>query len=95
MCDWGTTIKVRVKVPARLSYTKHDRWKMTEIDSCIAGLVELLQDGGINMESSCCGRGKNGCIDLCDGHRLIVVPNDCSVAEMGRSRGKSEDTGRL
>ncbi len=73
MCDWGTTIKVRVKIPAHLSFTGQDRWKAAEIDSCIADLVGVLQGGGIDMEWSCCGHGKHlGHIDLCDGRRLMI-----------------------
>ena len=80
MCDWGTTTAVRVRVPAHLSSTGMVKWKMAEIDSCIADLVRSLQDGGIDMGSSCCGHGKApGRIDLRDGRRLIILSDDGEV----------------
>jgi len=71
MCNETTT--VRVKIPADLSHTGKVLWKDTQIDSCIASLVLILQLAGIDMRASCCGHGKtHGHIMLQDGWKLII-----------------------
>lgn len=78
MCKWGITTAVRVYVPADLSATGRARWREKPIDSCIADIVEALQNGGINMRGSCCGHGDYfGVIILQDG-RMISL---CRVGE--------------
>jgi len=75
MCKWGTWKKVRVKIPADLSSTGKEKWKICKIDSCIADIVEALQSAGIDMRVSCCGHGKDlGDIHLQDG-RVLVITN--------------------
>ena len=75
MCDWGTVTRVPLEIPAYLSYTGQARWKNVAVDSCIADIVKALQDGGIGMESSCCGHGKcPGRIGLQDGRVLVILP---------------------
>lgn len=58
MCAWGTTVPVWVRVPADLSHTGRERWKLAQIDSCIADRVAALQAAGVRTRSSCCGHGK-------------------------------------
>ena len=58
MCSWGDTLPVLVKIPADLSATSEEYWKVKQIDSCIAPIVRGLQEAGIDMRSSCCGHGK-------------------------------------
>lgn len=71
MCE--TTTAVLVRIPADLSHTGEARLAMKPIDSCIADLVQALQEKGVWTRSSCCGHGKSdGCIDLEDGRRLVV-----------------------
>ncbi len=73
MCEWGTNMVVRLKIPADLSYTGKERWKDVGVDSCIAPIIKALQEGGIDMRASCCGHGKApGRIDLADG-RVIWI----------------------
>ena len=73
MCEWGNTTKVHVKVSREVSCTEEARWDYMEIDSCIAPIVEALQEAGWDMHCSCCGHGKEpGQIDLVDG-RVIVI----------------------
>jgi len=73
MCKWGTDTVVRVKMPADLSHTGEERWADKGIDSCIAPIVKALQEGGIDMRSSCCGHEKrDGEISLADGRTLVV-----------------------
>jgi hypothetical protein len=73
MCEWGTDTLVPVKIAPDLSHTGESYWKLMGIDSCIADLVRALQEGGINMRSSCCGHGKsNGEIILADGRTLEI-----------------------
>ena len=74
MCEWGTDVEVRVKIPADLSYTGEDRWAVKPVDACIAPIVEALQQAGINMRGCCCGHGEyNGSILLADGRCLIIT----------------------
>ena len=73
MCKKNDTIYVKVKIASDLSHTGKEYWKNIKIDRCISGLVSALQEGGINMRSSCCGHGKGpGEIALQDGRLLIV-----------------------
>jgi hypothetical protein len=73
MCEWGNDTVVKVWVDPSLSHTGKGYWKDAGIDSCIAPIVQALQDAGINMLSSCCGHGKeDGRIDLADGRVLII-----------------------
>jgi len=74
-CD-HKPVGVRVKVPADLSHTGKEFWKVAAIDHCIAPIVEALQNAGIDMRGSCCGHGKsNGTILLQDG-RVLVIKKD-------------------
>ena len=76
MCEWGQTEKVRVKIPAKNSYTGKERWDHKPIDKCIAPLVKALNEGGIITAGSCCGHGRYlGGIELEDGRVLVIIPN--------------------
>lgn len=76
MCKWGTWKKLKLKIPADLSSTGKEKWKMCKIDSCIADIVEALQNAGIDMRGCCCGHGKDlGDIHLQDG-RVLVITDD-------------------
>ena len=67
------TIPVRVKIPVDLSFTGAERWEWKNIDACIALIVKSLQEGGIDMRSSCCGHGNGkGEIVLNDGRTLVI-----------------------
>jgi hypothetical protein len=73
MCKWGTDILLLVPIPAELSYSGEFRWDYKGIDSCIAPIVQALNDAGIYTAQSCCGHGKgNGEILLHDG-RIITI----------------------
>lgn len=74
MCEWGDTVRVRVTVPAQLSYTGQDRRAVKAIDRCIAPIVRALNTAGIRTDASCCGHGKgNGSIILSDGRELVIM----------------------
>ena len=73
MCKWGTDVILSVPIHSRCSHTKKFRWADKGIDKCIAPIVRALQEGGIDMRSSCCGHGKtDGEIELQDGRKLII-----------------------
>jgi hypothetical protein len=73
MCKWGTDVILRVPIPAELSYTGKFRWAYKGIDSCIAPLVQALNDVGIYTASSCCGHGKvDGIVQLHDGRTIVI-----------------------
>lgn len=73
MCEWGNTVPVRVWIPPDLDCAGRGKWKDAQIDSCIAPIVQALQESGINMRGSCCGHGRGpGEIELADGRMLVI-----------------------
>ena len=69
MCKWGIDEEITLCEPTPIQ--KRIRVK---VDSCIAPLVQMLNDYGIKTISSCCGHSKDrGRIDLADGN-LIWIP---------------------
>jgi hypothetical protein len=90
MCQDRSGVRVRVRIPASLSCTGRAKWKRVGIDRCIAPIVKALQEGGINMEGSCCGHDKTvGNIALADGRVLFIVSPDAGqryLAESGPER---------
>ena len=87
MCEHGTTVPVRVKIPADLAAESHEKWKAAAIDACIAPLVAALQAAGINMRGSCCGHGKGpGHIDLQDGRGLLILSSNKNKKFLGGAR---------
>lgn len=75
MCAWGSTVRVRVLVPAYLSSDGRKQWKAKSaaVDECIAPIVKALNVGGIATLDSCCGHGqRDGEILLEDGRTLVV-----------------------
>ena len=73
MCKWGSDIVLWVPIPAELSYTGEFRWDYKGVDSCIAPIVQALNDAGIYTASCCCGHGKaDGSILLHDGREIII-----------------------
>ena len=84
MCKWGTHSKVELCEIDLKGLNKEQNRKrakmlgLTEngelIDLCIAPLVQALQKGGIDMNTSCCGHGGNlGDIHLQDGRILLIA----------------------
>lgn len=85
MCKWGTHEKVKLMEINLQGYTLERHKKRAKklgleddeefIDSCIASLVQVLNDGGIKTTSSCCGHGKTfGEIWLQE--RVLLIIND-------------------
>jgi len=76
MCKWGTSIILRVPIPANCSYTGKFRWDNKPIDFCIAPIVDALNKSGIFTGGSCCGHGKeDGSISLHNGTLIIIKQN--------------------
>lgn len=72
-CRCEITIPINVKIPTDLSSTKRGKWRVCNIDKCVAPLVEALQNANIDMRGSCCGHGEmNGDIHLQDGRVLVI-----------------------
>lgn len=64
MCEFGNTVKLKII------------GKVVDVDSCIAPLVQMFNDNGIETIASCCGHGKIcGNIALTDG-RFIDIHQD-------------------
>lgn len=71
MCEWNTTTQVRLCFTREISGLR-----VVPVDSCIAPLVQALNDAGIATVASCCGHGKGlGNIALKDGRELFVLPD--------------------
>lgn len=74
MCAHDDCVHVNVLIPAELACSGAAYRRDMLIDRCIAPLVDALQKGGIDMNSSCCGHGKHeGHISLQDGRLLLVL----------------------
>lgn len=52
MCEYGTDKEVILCKP------RENGMKTVKVDSCIAPLIQILNDYGIETVSSCCGHGK-------------------------------------
>lgn len=67
-------------------------WRSVQVDSCIAGIVRALSDGGVHMRGSCCGHGQAiGHIDLADGRGLLLLSpeqNQAYLSADGPSTGR-------
>lgn len=73
MCEWGTDVLLSVPIPASLSYDGKERWAIKPVDSCIAPLIQALNDAGLYTANCCCGHGKgDGLILMHDGSRLLI-----------------------
>lgn len=76
MCN-NESVLLLVNIPAELSHTGAARWDIKAVDSCIADIVQALNDAGILTSSCCCGHGEYpGSILLQDGRELIIVRPD-------------------
>lgn len=76
MCKQGTTTTLEVTIPAHLSSTRQDKRKVVDVDSCIYGLVDVLNRNGFATVASCCGHGRRpGNIALADGRELVIARN--------------------
>ncbi|HNT30338.1 MAG TPA: hypothetical protein PKL83_05290 [bacterium] len=68
MCEWGTDKIVKLYKPMPVSGRNE-----IAVDSCLADLVQALNNAGIETTGCCCGHGKgDGDIQLADGRILII-----------------------
>ena len=68
MCKWGTSLDVTLCKP-----TPVQKRLVIKVDACIAPLIQMLNDYGIETVASCCGHGKTeGRIDFADGHVMLM-----------------------
>ena len=65
MCKWGTEVEIK-------GHTNR-QGKPFYVDDCIASLIQVLNDGGVETIASCCGHGESGNIALRDGRELIIA----------------------
>ena len=84
MCKWGTTTKVKL-YKAKLKTRKMEAY----VDSCIAPIIEALNNAGIRTLASCCGhRNIPGSVVLEDGRELVIFPNYGSARKFFNKLGK-------
>ena len=75
MCKWNTTTIVTLV-----------DGKKVDVDSCIATLVQAINDGGVKTLASCCGHGNRpGNIILEDRRELVIFPDWESSREFDKS----------
>ncbi len=71
MCKWGTDKEVTLCKPK-----EHSNRTTIKVDSCIASIIQALNDFGIETVASCCGHNNRpGNIALADGRELWIVPD--------------------
>ena len=89
MCEPGNTKSIVVIVPADLSHTGKARFKLADIDECIAPIVRALNNAGILTRGCCCGHGReNGSILLQDGRMLEIHGTITKGAVDGKAQGE-------
>ena len=72
-------MEIGVTIPAHLHHTGEARFEGTQIDRCIAPIVEALNVGLVRTDASCCGHGKGpGEIVLHDGRVLTLARSNGS-----------------
>jgi len=69
MCKWGNTVIVQSDI---LKSKKRPDGKIA-VDSCIAPLVQCLNDTGIRTIASCCGHGHQPSSIILDEDREIRI----------------------
>lgn len=71
MCEHGIEA-----TQVRLFRPRSDGRTHAPVDPCIAQLVQIINDAGIETVGSCCGHGhRPGIINLRDGRELVVMPD--------------------
>lgn len=74
MCEPQNRQWVPVHVDARVAAEQRPIYKFMPIDTCIARMVETLDQAGYRMLASCCGHGKNeGEIVFADGRTITIA----------------------
>lgn len=69
MCKWGTYKEIKLCKAREVS----GRF-IIPVDSCLADLIQVLNDANIETTTSCCGHGKgDGEIILRDGRILRIL----------------------
>lgn len=74
MCEWGNTVNLKVPIPANLSHTGEFRWDIKSIDSCLADIIQALNDVGIYTAGCCCGHGKDDGYLVLHDLRTFIIP---------------------
>lgn len=65
MCKWNTLKKVKLT-----------NGQFVSVDSCIADIIQALNNTGIRTVASCCGHGKQpSSIILADGKEIRIFPD--------------------
>jgi len=64
MCKWGNDKLALVPSRPCIDGAEGFVWRFTKIDSCIASLVQRLNEEGVYTLASCCGHGKRHYADV-------------------------------
>lgn len=64
------------RVVVQIGFPGREGSKAIDVDACIAGIVQSLNDGGVPTIACCCGHGNRpGNIVLADGRELVICPD--------------------
>jgi len=74
MCQWGTLTTVKLCKPQKNSIGA--LFDTVTVDSCIAPIIQALNNAGIETIASCCGHKRRiGNIVLGDNRELFIIPD--------------------
>lgn len=76
MCKWGIYKDVKLAHPKEYSGRT-----VVPVDSCLAELIQMLNDKGVHTLSCCCGHGKS------EGD-ILIDPDSFEITEFGYCRIK-------
>ena len=88
MCEHGDTVRVDILTsPPNRHSTPY--WKPVGVDRCLGGLIQALNDGGVETVAHCCGHNKRpGNIILRDGREFLISPDFDTARVMDRLAGR-------
>ena len=78
MCKWGTTKKVHV-IRRNNSHVK-DGWHEKHVDSCLANLIQEMNNHGILTLGCCCGHSKTKGSLIIDKEQCEIRDNDIIIS---------------
>lgn len=79
MCEWGNDVEVKLFKPKEFSKKTTER-----VDSCLAPLVQMLNDYGIETRGCCCGHGKSRAEIMIHFRHIDIEPIEVDGKEMPR-----------
>ena len=74
MCKWGSNTEVKLCIP------RENGMMTAKVDTCLAPLVQMLNDYGIQTIACCCGHGKTEKSSIrIHPKNILLIPMDGSL----------------